>query len=235
MAGHDKTGGWADYQTPRDKALLGATTWAKAEPFGLGSRPAVLVIDMYYAALGYPRQPILDAVATWPSACGEEGWAAVDRTVGLLAAARAADVPVVYFHKAPPEFGRGSRKPLAKVAPRGTDKDGNAIVDELAPLPGDLVLRKVAPSGFHDNPLDTILRRRGVDTLIVCGESTSGCVRATVVDAHSRGYRVGVVQECCFDRFESSHWMSLFDMGQKYSDLMSLDASVTYLESVRKG
>ena len=90
----------------------------------------------------------------------------------------------------------------------------------------DLVLTKIGPSGFHETPLDTVLRARDVDTLLVCGEATSGCVRATVVDACTRGYRVGVVGDCCFDRFEASHWVSLFDMDQKYADVFSADHAI---------
>ena len=103
-------------------------------------------------------------------------------------------------------------------------------VNITAPQDGDVVLAKIGPSGFHETPLDTMLRMRGVDTVLVVGEATSGCVRSTVVDACSRGYRVGVVGDCCFDRFEASHWVSLFDMDQKYGDVISADRAREYLK-----
>lgn len=221
---------WNDFLTEQDNAVLSATSWAKSAPFGLGSRPAVLAIDLYYAALGHPRADILEAVADWPSACGQRGWDAVDRTVPVLDAARAAGVPVVYFHATPPEYGRWNRKPASNLATKPHEKDPNAILDEVAPHDGDILLTKIGPSGFHETPLDTMLRMRGIDTILVCGEATSGCVRATVVDACSRGYRVGVIGDCCFDRFEASHWMSLFDMDQKYSDVISADRAIEYLK-----
>jgi nicotinamidase-related amidase len=226
---------WTDFLTERDEAVLAGTSWAKSAPFGLGGRPAVLAVDLYYAALGYPRGELPDVLPEWPSACGPQGWEAVDRTVPVLAAAREADVPVVYFHATPPELGRWNRKPAARLAPRPGGKDPNGIVDEVAPEPGDVVLTKIGPSCFHDTPLDTVLRMRGVDTVLVVGEATSGCVRATVVDACSRGYRVGVVGDCCFDRFEASHWIGLFDMDQKYADVFSADRAIEYLRGVPEG
>jgi hypothetical protein len=97
---------WTDFLTERDQAVLAATSWAKREPFGLGKRPAVVVVDLYYAALGLPRTDILDAVRDWPSACGQEGWAAVDRTAALLATARSTGAQVTYLHATPPRDGR---------------------------------------------------------------------------------------------------------------------------------
>jgi nicotinamidase-related amidase len=224
---------WSDFLTERDRALLDATTWAKSDPFGLGQKAAVLVVDAYYAALGFPRAPLLDAVAEWPQACGEDGWAAVDATRELLRSARAAAMPVVYFAGAGPKYGRGSKKSAAMVRARSAGPDSNGIVTELTPEDSDIVIGKVGPSAFFSSPLDTLLRRRGCDTVLVCGESTSGCVRATVVDAHARGYYVGIVHDCCFDRFQSSHWVSLFDMHQKYADVISCSTALEYLADRR--
>jgi nicotinamidase-related amidase len=226
---------WTDFLTEQDNAVLNGTSWAKSAPFGLGGRPAVLAVDLYYAALGDPRGELPDVLADWPSACGPQGWEAVDRTAPLLGAAREADVPVIYFHATPPELGRWNRKPSARLAPKPGAKDPNAIVAEVAPEPGDVVLTKISPSCFHETPLDTVLRARGIDTLLVCGEATSGCVRATVVDACTRGYRVGVVGDCCFDRFEASHWVSLFDMNQKYADVISAAATIEYVRGGPSG
>jgi nicotinamidase-related amidase len=192
----------------------------------------VLAVDLYYRALGYPRDRALeDVLADWPSACGPQGWEAVDRTVPVLAAAREANVPVIYFHSTPPELGGWNRKPSGRLAPRPEGRDPNAIVDEVAPAPGDIVLTKIGPSGFHQTPLDTVLRNRGVDTVLVCGESTSGCVRATVADACTGGYRAGVIGDCCFDRFEASHWVNLFDLNQKYGDVITSEETIKYLRT----
>ncbi|TAN20969.1 MAG: cysteine hydrolase, partial [Actinomycetota bacterium] len=206
--------GWSRFLTDSDNALLEATTWAKGRPFGLGGRPALLIVDDYYAALGYPRMDLLEAVKEWPSACGLTGWEAIDRTVRLLRLARAAGIPVFYttsFGRRPTPWNRKGAKALR---PRGGGPNPYDIVEEIAPLPEDTIIEKSTPSALQGTSLEILLRSQGCDTVLVCGEATSGCVRSTVVDACTAGFAVGIVGECCFDRFESSHWMSLFDMNQ---------------------
>ena len=108
----------------------------------------------------------------------------------------------------------------------------NEIVAEVAPQPGDLVLEKNGPSAFHRTPLQDYLVALGVDTILVVGESTSGCVRATVVDGTSLRYKVGVVEECVFDRTEACHAINLLDMHLKYADVINLVATCAFLRQV---
>ena len=96
------------------------------------------------------------------------------------------------------------------------------IIDEVEPIDGEAVLRKSSPSAFWGTPLTGHLNYLGVDTIITCGESTSGCVRASVVDGCTNRYRMVVVEECVFDRTEAAHAMNLFDMDQKYADVLPL-------------
>jgi maleamate amidohydrolase len=226
---------WDDFLTEQDKAHLDAT-WSKTEPFGFGTRPAVLVIDDYYSVLGLKREPILESVKTWPMSTGLEGWAAIDRTVGLLASARAADVPIVYIKGVdggfPAPWGRRQRSERLGRMPEEFRSKANEIVEEIAPEPGDLVIQKAAPSAFWGTPLSFYLQYHGIDTLICCGETTSGCVRATVVDGATQRFRMGVVGECCFDRTQASHYVNLFDMHQKYADVISVADASAYLASV---
>jgi nicotinamidase-related amidase len=220
--------GWTRFLTARDQELLRRSSWAKDRPFGLGSNPAMVVVDAYYGALGLPREPILDAVERWPGSCGLDGWHAVDRTAPLLGRARSAGAPVFYLTGLaanPNPWNRKGSGPRPRVDGLGHHQ----IVDELSPQPGDVVLEKATPSAFTSTALDLLLRAADVDTVVVCGEATSGCVRATAVDACVLGYAVAVVADCCFDRFESSHWMSLFDLHQKYADVMDADAVEKYL------
>jgi nicotinamidase-related amidase len=224
--------GAGGFLTERDRRVLANSRWAKAESFGLGTSPTVVVVDAYYAALGVPRMPVEEAVRTWPAACGTVGWEAIDQTVTLLEAARIDSVSIVYAKGFPSAPNPWNKKPAAASFVDSSGSDPNEIVAELAPHPGDLVVEKAAPSVFDGTPLDTILRARGCDTLIICGEATSGCVRASVVDGRVLGYAVAVVEECCFDRFESSHWVSLFDMDQKYCDVMRLSQVMKYMESL---
>lgn len=224
--------GWYKYLSDRDIKLLTATTWVKQSNFGLGDRPALVIVDAYYGALGIPREDILDSVKKWPSSCGAEGWRAIDLTAPLVQAARKAGVPVVFTtsfqHKPSPwnRKGKESRKPTS------TGVDPYAIVDELAVMQDDIVIEKSLPSAFQGTSLEVVLRAAKIDTILVCGEATSGCVRATVVDGCSMGFKVGIIEECCFDRFESSHSMSLFDMDQKYGDVIDLEFTYKYLASL---
>ena len=224
--------GWKAFLTATDEAVIAATSWAKKRPFGLADRPALLIVDDYYAALGYPRMDILEAVKEWPSACGLRGWEAIDRTVTLLAIAREVEVPVFYttsFGRKPTPWNRKGAKALS---PRTDGPAAYDIVEEIAPRPEDTIIEKSTPSAFQGTSLEIILRSLNRDTVLVCGEATSGCVRSTVVDACTAGFAVGIVGECCFDRFESSHWMSLFDMNQKYGDLMQVDDVEEYLKHI---
>jgi nicotinamidase-related amidase len=224
--------GWDAFLTDEDRELLARTRWAKQEPFGLGSRPALLIIDAYYGALGLPRQPILDAVEEWPAACGLDGWAAIDRTAMLLEHVRAADVPVVYVTGLRANPNPWNRKDRGRTRPADPAAPPLQIVAELAPQPEDLVLEKCTPSAFTTTPLDLLLRAKGCDTVLVCGEATSGCVRATVVDACVLGYAVGVVADCCFDRIQASHWVNLFDMDQKYADVIDANVAEAYIKGL---
>jgi maleamate amidohydrolase len=107
------------------------------------------------------------------------------------------------------------------------------IIDEVAPLPGEAVLRKSSPSAFWGTPLAGHLNYLGVDTIITCGESTSGCVRASVVDGCTYRYRMIVVEEGVFDRHEAAHAINLFDMNQKYADVLPLADVLDYLAKWR--
>jgi nicotinamidase-related amidase len=106
------------------------------------------------------------------------------------------------------------------------------IIDEVAPIDGEVVLRKSAPSAFWGTPLVGHLTRHQVDTIIIAGEATSGCVRATAVDGKSSRYKVIVPEECVFDRDEASHAINLYDMEEKYADVIALDEVLSYLQSV---
>ncbi|MPZ87289.1 MAG: isochorismatase family protein, partial [Nitriliruptorales bacterium] len=105
------------------------------------------------------------------------------------------------------------------------------IVEQAAPWPGEAVLHKTAPSAFFGTPLMAHLHSLGVDTLMVCGESTSGCVRASVIDARSYRFKVIVVEDAVYDRHESAHAINLFDMNQKYADVMALDDVLVHLRA----
>jgi isochorismate hydrolase len=110
------------------------------------------------------------------------------------------------------------------------------IKAELAPEPGELVIYKERASAFFGTPLVAHLQMKKIDSLIICGESTSGCVRASTVDAYSYGFHNTVVEECTYDRAMINHKVNLFDLHHKYADVMHIEEVLAQLDglAVRK-
>jgi nicotinamidase-related amidase len=224
---------WDDLLTPLDREVLQLSGYGARQ--GLGERPAILAVDVTYNFTGERSEPIVDAVRRSRNACGADAWAAVDAIRRVLGAAREMAVPVIYTVGEPRrrsvDVGRwgGKNVRAANEGATGQWDQGNRVVDEIAPQPADYVLRKAKPSAFFGTPLPSYLNELNVDTLIVMGGTTSGCVRATVIDAFSFNYRVGVVLEGTFDRFSGSHKINLFDMWAKYADIITVDEATAYL------
>ncbi|MDM0020880.1 N-carbamoylsarcosine amidohydrolase [Variovorax saccharolyticus] len=155
--------------------------------------------------------------------------AAIDRTVGLLRAARERGWAVAHSRIVYADDGADHNIFSLKVPAMLTLKERehrSAIVPELAPAAGELVVRKTVPSAFFGTPLTQWLTQRGVQTLLVAGAVTSGCVRASVVDAMSWGFRPVVLSDCVGDRAIAPHDASLFDMAQKYAAVMTRDEAL---------
>ncbi|MDE0056653.1 MAG: isochorismatase family protein [Defluviicoccus sp.] len=180
---------------------------------GFGERPALIVIDFINAF----NDPEMFGGGSIQSA--------IDHTEDLLGLARHLDLPIAFTSHAyatdRSEDGIFNMKSpgLSKLVP---NTRATAIVDQLEPRPGERVIGKHYPSGFFATDLANWLARRGVDTAIVTGCTTSGCVRATVVDAMGHGFRPIVPAECSGDRAQGPHEANLFDMDQKYADVMPL-------------
>ncbi len=229
---------WDPYLTEQDRAHLGSREPRRK---GFGEKPALLLIDYYRWAFGDKPEPLLEAVKTWPGSCGLAGWNAIPPTQRLLEAARSAGIPVI-FSTGPDEtalvaWGRGGRRAEDEqhMSPDELDRSrrGYDIIDEVKPLPGEAIIRKMAPSVFWGTPLIGHLIALGVDTILVGGESTSGCVRATVVEGNTYRYKMVLAEECVFDRHEATHAMNLFDMNQKYADVLPLEEVLDYVRSRR--
>jgi len=155
--------------------------------------------------------------------------AAIERTRGLLAAARARGWPVAHSRIVYQDDDADANVFSLKVPSMLRLKENLAasqVVDALAPAAGELVVRKTVPSAFFGTNLAAWLTQRGVQTLLVAGAVTSGCVRASVVDAMSWGFRPLVATDCVGDRALAPHEANLFDMGQKYAILMDRDAAL---------
>ncbi len=216
---------WKDIVTPADLEIYSAY---RRKTF-VGPAPALLAIDLYELAYRGGAKPPVELVKTYPSACGRYAYEAIEPTKRLFAAARAAGLPIFY------STGdmRGESRPdivgATKRAKPSVDAADYAIRPEFQPQKGDVVITKQRASAFYGTPLAAHLTQLGVQTLIVCGESTSGCVRASAVDGYSHGYHVVLVEECCFDRSALSHKVNLFDLHHKYADVMHVDEVIAHL------
>jgi nicotinamidase-related amidase len=207
---------WKDIVPAEDMALY--ARYAR-ETF-VGPRPALLAIDLYNVVYRGGEQSPRDLDDQFPSSCGVFAHRAIEPTKRLFAAARSAGIPIFYCTgedrtQARPKGAVPTRRQKAK--PRDDDF---VIYSAFTPQPQDVIIYKQRASIFQGTPLSSHLTMLGIQSLIVCGESTSGCVRASVVDGFSAGYHVSVVEECVFDRVEVSHKINLFDLHHKYADVM---------------
>lgn len=196
----------------------------------VGDNPALVLIDLYNSAFDGGSRPVLELLKEHPASCGEHAWNAIPPTLALIAAARARRMPVVHvITDARPQTDATGGKATHRRRPKIT-ADTFDFKTEFRPQPEDLVVYKKRASGFFGTPLTTHLVRLGVQNIIVAGESTSGCVRSTVVDAYSYGFHVTVAEECVFDRSLLIHKVSLFDMHHKYADVRHIDELLAELE-----
>lgn len=226
---------WEKYLSERDRAVYKAAGYGGR--IGVGTRPALLIIDVHYSFTGDEPQPILEAVKQYRTACGEEGWKAVGHIKRLLEACRAKNIPTFYTvsERRKDYFDSGVQRHKnfrhhEKSGVAGTR--GTQIVEEIAPIERDIIISKRKPSAFFGTPLMSYLNQLDVDTLLITGSTTSGCIRATVLDAYSYNFRTVVVEECTFDRFELSHAANLFDMDTKYADVMSIEEVLEYVNGL---
>ena len=203
-----------------DDALFAARGFGRRA--GAGDRPALVVVDLVNGFTD-PESPL------W---CDADD--AVAATARLLEAARASGAPVAFTTVEYDEAGaRVAAAFLAKVPSLMTLAPGTRwpLVDaRIAPRPDEPVLTKLFASAFFGTPLAAMLAAHGADTVIVCGASTSGCVRATVVDALQNGYRVLVPREAVADRASGPHDAALFDIDAKYGDVVAVDDALALLE-----
>jgi maleamate amidohydrolase len=231
---------WDKFLTERDKAVFAAGGFGAH--MGFGKRPALLIIDVNWAFCGERPEPILESVKRWRTSCGEDAWAALPYIRRLIDAAHEKGLPVIYTTGEGREdkWDRGgwgwksSRNNETGGGP-GSNVDGNEIAAPIAPGPTDIVIRKQKPSGFFGTPLTGFLTQLGADSLIVTGTTTSGCVRASVVDAFSLNFRVILAEEGCFDRSEASHALSLCDMHAKYADVVPTAEVLSYIGGLPSG
>jgi nicotinamidase-related amidase len=217
---------WKDVMSAADMKLY--APYAR-ETF-VGPSVAFLAIDLYNLVYrGGPGAPV-DLDPQYPNSCGIYAHRAIEPTKRLFAAVRRAGIPVFYCT----QDHRPQNRPDGAISTRRKEKPANAadhgIYHEFAPEPSDVIIYKQRASIFQGTPFLSHLNLLGIRSLIVCGESTSGCVRASAVDAYSNGFHVSIVEECTYDRSELIHKVNLFDLHHKYVDVMHLDEVESHLQ-----
>ena len=196
---------------------------------GLGKRPALLIIDVQYRTVGTTPMPFWQSIEEFPTSCGQVGWNAVTHIKSLLNYFRKRKWPVLYPYVAPKmNFDQGR---LAEKVPAlmGVAEKGYEFVADIAPQPEDILLPKKHPSAFFGTPLVSYLVDKNVDTLVVTGCTTSGCVRGSVVDGFAYNFRIVVPHDAVYDRSDTSHAVNLFDMSAKYADVMTTSETLSRL------
>lgn len=230
---------WDDLISVQDRAVYDSGVFGGET--GIGSKPAVVVVDVLNKSIGDESLPILEAMARYGKSCtGEYGWVAVPHIRQVIAAARAGGYPIVYTipqdpRQRPAETLQRFEEKMPNWMDYSGERDGYAFAEEIAPEPQDIIIVKPTASSFYRTDLEERLRTEGIDCLVVTGGATSGCVRATVVDAHARGFKVNVVEDAVFDRGQVTHAMNLFDMQAKYADVLPAAAVIERLEQLRTG
>jgi len=227
---------WDKFLTEHDKKIFQLAGYGKRG--GFGKRPALFIIDVQYNFTGdAPGETHEEGLKTYRTHCGEAGWKAVPHIERLLKLAREKNLPVFYTvsERRPDMIDSGVQ---VGKSHRGTEKTSTAgthatqTVAQLAPQPQDILIGKRKPSAFFGTIFMSHLNFLDVDTLIMTGCTTSGCLRATTVDAYSLNFKVVIPEETAFDRFEASHAINLFDLNCKYADVIPTEEVAAYLEGL---
>ncbi len=190
---------------------------------GFGDKLALIVIDMVQAYF----DPSCDLYMGSDTSLAS--------TLRVRAAARAAGVPVIFTNVVYHPTGLDGGRFFEKSKPLRYFLQGNPMggwPSGLSPEPDELVISKQYPSAFFGTSLASTLTAMGIDGVMLTGVSTSGCVRATCVDAMSHGFRTAVIADACGDRHEAPHKANLFDMNAKYADVVSEAEVVAHLEGL---
>jgi maleamate amidohydrolase len=223
---------WDQYITVADRDIYERAGFGVQG--GGGNSPALLIIDVTVEFVGDTPEPIEQSIERFPNSCGEVGWRAMERIASLQQVCREERLPVLYTTGLDDrnEVSRGSWGRKKDLTIEGKVDDyiaANVIPEMISPLPEETVIQTTKPSAFFGTPLLSYLIHLGVDTLVITGVTTSGCVRASVVDAFSYNFGVLVAEDAVFDRSKISHAMNCFDMNAKYADVVPTEAILEYL------
>jgi nicotinamidase-related amidase len=194
----------------------------------LGERPCLVVVDVVMSFLG--RRPGDTDGEDYVTGCGEVGWKRLPTVVKILEAARAAGIPRVLTKGSPDAAAVvGGAIKLSGDPDRARRTHSAGFPREIVPADDEFVLEKTKASAFFCTPLLAYLHQQRVDSVMVVGTTTSGCIRATAVDAASYGYPTIVVEDACFDRSAFAHAANLFDIQMKYGTVVDSARAIDML------
>ena len=196
-----------------------------------GEQTALVVVDVTYDFIGSEGLTLEQAIEEFPTACGPVGWETLPRIARLIDMFRESRRPIIFTRGDPDAVSFAGKATKGILRPRSRDPRYNTFPPLVSPCEGEWVLNKTKASCFFQTPLTAYLIKRGIDTLVICGVSTSGCVRASVVDAFSHGFSTFVIDDCCFDRSHFAHCANLFDIHAKYASVLSLDVLAPMMKS----
>lgn len=215
---------WEDVVTEPTRVIYSAYK----RQLGIGAKPAVVAIDLYNMVFAGGDRPPHELQNQHPSSCGKYAYAAIAPIKKVFAQARALDIPVI--HITLPAQGRvltaTNRQSLS------ADQQARDFYPGLGPVGTEMVIEKERASAFYGTQLVAELVSQGINTVVVVGESTSGCVRASVVDGYSNGFHMVTVENGVFDRSWLNHQVNLFDLHHKYADGLDADIVVQLFAAV---
>lgn len=226
---------WQTYLPEEDREIYDRAGYSKRQSFG--RNPALLIIDVLSSFTGTRPMPVLEAIKEFPTSCGQAAWDALPKIKELLDASRAAGIKVVFIKGNPMDkyFAGQTTKGFMTWDDIFTKYD-SPIHSMVEPLPSEYICQKSKASAFFGTPLASYLARTGVDSVLVTGCVTSGCVRSTTIDAWNAGFAPFVVEEGVFDRSRHSHLTSLFELNAKYATVVTLEEAKASLAGLaRKG
>ncbi len=224
---------WEKYLPEEDRKIYEKAGYSKKQPFG--KKPALIVIDVVMSFTGTKPMPVLQAIEEFPTSCGQNAWDALPKIKELLEASRAAGIKVVFIKGNPVDkFFAGDTTKGAITRDETFSKYDHPIHPMVEPRPDEYVVQKSKVSAFFGTVLSSFLARNGIDSVLISGCVTSGCVRATTIDAWNHGYTPYVVEEAVFDRSRHSHLTSLFELNAKYSTVVTLEETKAYLAKLKK-
>jgi len=217
---------WTEVLDDETRALLAE----RPDRPGLGKRPALIAVDLYDLVYDGGARPVHELMDDYPASCGEFAWNALPATVDLYAVLRKAGIPIIHV-----TYDTRAETDPKRVHPtnrkrRQPDLSLYKIKEELTPLEGELVVYKKRASAFFGTPLCAYLNEMTIDSIILIGESTSGCLRSSVVEAWSYGYPVTVVADSVFDRHGFINKVNLLDLHLKYATVMPFFALAAEIE-----